>query len=701
MSGSDHGQRSLSRDPVWAFVLVPAAFGLVALLPFLSGGWLLSHDAYRMTVPTLVWQSRILKEGMWPFWALNAGFGLPWNLMAGSTPYYPIQVLWGLLVGWSIRQYLLFILLHIVLGGYLSARFARRSGLGAVPALFFALAFVGNGFVLAYFSNPCLFVPYFWWPLLALGLFDLHEEGRRWTVGVAKVSLALFFLKAGYPLFVLFVLIATFVSYGLLVRREGNWLQGPKWARLLLSAAIAFLLVLPDVATNLEALPISGRLHDDTFYEHGIFSNVSNPLQFATLLFPAYFHARDWQLGSLWLERSWWVGTLSVVMVLVGLRVRPARIGTHGGLALVALGFLLFSFGGHAFLRESMNWVVPGLSFFQHVSMARAVPMCLLCYLGAEGFQSLIDQDDSTKAANPFRRLAVTWTAYLLACTVAAFLFPVAAPQRFYEDSAEAWAFSALMNGFFLLVAFTAYALRGCVPRGGAPRWPVWILAVQFLIMGNAGYQFKWITGRQYPAEIASFLDSTFSGPFAVSRPKENVRHGSGASELQNFLYGGNDVLLEAYVSPQHRWLADIKKEPFFAEVSNVLVSCRRWKDPGAESSYVPDSGETGCPDVTFSIDYYFGNRIQISGKAAAPAVLVVHDFFDPNWRATLDGRAVPVRPVMKYFKGVQIPAGDWNVVLEFGYPYFPYLWAAPLVGLLALAVCLSYGGGQGGLRRA
>lgn len=58
--------------------------------------------------------------------------------------------------------------------------------------------------------------------------------------------------------------------------------------------------------------------------------------------------------------------------------------------------------------------------------------------------------------------------------------------------------------------------------------------------------------------------------------------------------------------------------------------------------------------------------RVVVDVTAPTAGVLVLHDIYYPGWRATLDGRAVPVLRADTLFRGVEIPLGKHRVVFEF-----------------------------------
>lgn len=72
--------------------------------------------------------------------------------------------------------------------------------------------------------------------------------------------------------------------------------------------------------------------------------------------------------------------------------------------------------------------------------------------------------------------------------------------------------------------------------------------------------------------------------------------------------------------------------------------------------------------------------------SADGPGLLVTRDSYTPSWRATLDGRPVPVVRVNGRHRGVAVPEGDHSVTLEYAPPNLRLGVLGTLLGLAASA---------------
>jgi hypothetical protein len=79
-----------------------------------------------------------------------------------------------------------------------------------------------------------------------------------------------------------------------------------------------------------------------------------------------------------------------------------------------------------------------------------------------------------------------------------------------------------------------------------------------------------------------------------------------------------------------------------------------------------PLKAETGAPAGIAKILRDEPERVEISTDSQSDAYLVLSDLYDPGWRATLDGKLVPIRHAQVAFRGVYVPRGEHVVVFHY-----------------------------------
>jgi len=82
--------------------------------------------------------------------------------------------------------------------------------------------------------------------------------------------------------------------------------------------------------------------------------------------------------------------------------------------------------------------------------------------------------------------------------------------------------------------------------------------------------------------------------------------------------------------------------------------------------------------------------QITVQVRTDGPVVVVIHESWSPDWRASLDGRTVADHPADLIFQGVLVPLGAHTLELRYepaGVTRGLALSGAGVAGLLALAI--------------
>jgi hypothetical protein len=119
--------------------------------------------------------------------------------------------------------------------------------------------------------------------------------------------------------------------------------------------------------------------------------------------------------------------------------------------------------------------------------------------------------------------------------------------------------------------------------------------------------------------------------------------------------------------------------DPVFDPQQTVLVS-----------ENLPAPAAVGGAGADAQITAYSPKRILIRTSTPVPGVLLLNDRYDPAWRVSVDGRTQPLLRCNFIMRGVQVPAGEHEVIFEFKPSIRPlYVSLAGLAGWLMLTVVL------------
>jgi uncharacterized membrane protein YfhO len=86
-------------------------------------------------------------------------------------------------------------------------------------------------------------------------------------------------------------------------------------------------------------------------------------------------------------------------------------------------------------------------------------------------------------------------------------------------------------------------------------------------------------------------------------------------------------------------------------------------------------------------IIHYEPKRINFKANATAPSMLLMTDKFDPEWKATVDGKEAKISRANYTMRGVFLPPGQHEVTMSFEPPV---KWLRVSLAGIALGILLS-----------
>ena len=85
----------------------------------------------------------------------------------------------------------------------------------------------------------------------------------------------------------------------------------------------------------------------------------------------------------------------------------------------------------------------------------------------------------------------------------------------------------------------------------------------------------------------------------------------------------------------------------------------------------------------------YTSHRVEMSTELSAPGFLVLSDTWYPGWQATVNGEAAVIYKANSVFRGVNVPSGSSQVVMEYrpSWGWTLKLWAVAWMGILVILI--------------
>lgn len=629
--------------------------------------------------PNALYIRQALAEyGQVPLWRSLILGGEPFAANPLSGLWYP--PFWLLVVLPLTPAFNLLFVLHMAWAGWGSYRLARSTGASPWGGLLAALVVMLAPKVVAHLAagHVGLYSAWAWLPWVFWAVRRLAERGRAGDVATAAVTAALMILadvRLGF--------------YGGLAA-AGYWVAGDKGSRRQgdrgikrwLPGLAAALLAAALIAVQFVPLAVvAGRMNRGglSLAESGIASLP--PRYLLGLLIADHGGFQEWMT---------YLGAVGLLLALIGL----ARWGTGerwlwGGLALAAA---VYSLGVHTPLYPLLYRLLPPLSWLRGPARAWFLVVLATAVLAAQGLTALEQRGMGRKT-----RLGA------LALAVAALTGGVAgAAMRLPVNVVVAAAVWPLAGALALLVGQPARSRRAAWVLRAAP---LLLALVDLGLVGSTLYRVRpaaevlakgataaqWLAAQERPFRVYSpsysipqhtgavYGIETVDGvdPFQLADYAAFMRQATGVDipgysvtippfpeveEGEDMLLAHRDVQpdLERLGLLNVRYLAaafpmeaeGLELVGVFGGVylyRNALAQPRAWVE-----------GQAAPVDLLL----WSPNRIEV--EAAGPGLLVLSEVYDPDWRATVDGRTAEIVRAGGILRGVQLDAGRHRVVLAY-----------------------------------
>ena len=678
----DHFPRFLSR---WApgardavrrngvAVAALIAFLLVYLAPFMLKGPALSkigNDFEILYANYATYSVDAARAGITPLWNPNEGAGYPFYNNPFTAFFYPGRILYFILAAaspvYSWYHHQLYMVAGIVL--FALGLYAWLRGRLIDPgAAILAAGVVAIGFRIAdiyRFPNAVHAAAWMPWILYAYDKWLDKRIGRGFVFGIfAMVCLG----TAGYPYYTVYAaaLIASYVAL-----RIG---EGVPWRRALTTIATmgipAAFIVLPYYRSMSKLLSQTVDRTGKSF-GYGTLHTWTWTDLLGSLVFPPSAMSEGWL----------YCGVLPILLVLVWTAVKKPS----GAVLLWVVGLTLlvqlFAAGTGSFAFPALWTYAPGVSslrIWPRMTVILLPPLALLIAVAYNGIVS---------ARVPDR--LIQHRVWRIALVIAALQIILLTSKTFsvyytlyFEPSMPPRGFvTATFVAAIFLTVWTFHRTKASL------LWAVLALLVTASDVGVYGRQIWRFEGEaKIPTEALS-LRKYYSQFFTVPRKASigmDIPYQPTYGLMNNWFYGRYAEFVKNYSAQPAfaEFMGSKGRKLFFAQTINTAPeNFNEWF--GDLIHFEASTASTATP-----VGQYDGNRLQLKYHTADVCYLIFTDNWDPDWRATLNGKPVPVEQAFGTFKAVHIPdAGDGVVVFEY-VPRSRSWWAALLGLILMIAV--------------
>jgi hypothetical protein len=674
------------------------------------------------------WVSSI-RHGVAPLWDPYTFAGHSFAGEMQTAAFYPLHLLLAL---FPLNQHHVFspYLYHVwwagdhLLGACLMFLLVREFGLSRFSAFVAGLCFPLGGFV-SRASWPHMLESGIWLPLIfffflrAIRVRSGEFRALLRYASLGGLALGLSILAGGFHIVIMQTLVV--LSAGVYYAVSGSRAESPRQRRMKAGTAVIVIAVVGCAAGAIQLFPSMeyshqairflgsfGPLPADQTIPYQYLNDALAPHGILQFLFPTAF---DGNVGNGEVINPY-LGVFPLLLAIIAIRrnwLHPwVRYLT--GLALAAV---VYSFGPFSWLHGVLYAIVPKLW------MAREAPRMLylvdfsVVVLAAFGLDTLLAGGREATWAGLNRTLL----AIVIAC--AAFLF---VPAVLGKPQISPWI------SFSIFLIFASYGLFHYILRGNSGRF-VRVLIVGLVLFDLSAFDWNARNLIQVRAQGADYLDRALSMESAVNflraRPgyfrveiqadsEPNIGDLFGASAIRGGgvtyptqyarILDNRDLLNVRYlIKPASA--ADprpIYQDAFWKVYENPSGSPRAW----LVHETMPDSGDRPLPAFDFyrtalvsapipetiaraanadretaGIAQYGANALTVKVHAETQGLLVLSETFDPGWRATVNGTGARIYRVDGDLRGIVVPEGNSEVVLE----YRPWsIYGGGLLSLLA-----------------
>lgn len=693
-----------------------------------------------------------LAAGELPGWVPYIFGGLPLAANPGST-FYPVRLLADLVfpITWILPFIFIVQFFLAGVGMYLLAReLGCRAWVAFVGGVAFELTGIVASSVWAGHDGRVIvatFTPLFFY-FLHRGIRTgriAHFVGAAATLGFSLLS---FQIQSNYYLLLAGAIWAVFSLIHLGVHRDRRAL-GSRVGLGLMAVAVGFVLAAVNYLPFLDYVPLSPRgAEGGRGYDYSVSWSMP-PAELVAIAVPEQAGILDnYQGENPFKLHSEYVGALVVCLLILGFGYsRSNRYWLFfAGLAVFAL---TIAFGGHTPLYRLYYAVLPGTNRFRAPSISFFIVAFSLVTMAALTLERLAAWRDE-KASRSTGSLG-SWLGGILAVTVVAAGMAVSSAGSEARDQAMVagfgrfalfmllicgslwlWSTARLKTAVvaILLAVITAadlwvidrnfFATVESPERMFGPddvvaflsrqpeRSRVWVLPVGNQYPGSGDYLMNFgidQAGGEHPNTLQRYNEFVGAGT-------ETYINWSNFGSSANFLNAANIRYVISMVQMQipnmvevHRGGALVYENtaalPRAYLVGNVvqaegqealsLIGSAQF-DPrttAVVTGPAPSGLQPGAVTGSATITEYSPDRVVISTTSDRPALLVLADNFYDGWKATVNEEPAEIFLTNHTFRGVQVGAGESEVVFEY---HNSDLWLGFYISLAGMILLAGYG---------
>jgi hypothetical protein len=685
---------------------------------------LLSEEAANQTYAWFQYWLATLRQGAYPLWDPFTFSGRPFAGEMQTGAFYPLYLLLALLPFnrhglFSPELYhVLYAVTHI-LGAFLMYLFVRELGVSSFGSLVSGICFSLGGFVARLGPWPHLLESSIWLPLILMfvvrGLATQHAKSAIKYSVFAGLVLAVSILAGGLHVAMMqslallsITLLHALVHPNKRARRRAILITATAGTFAFAGGAVQLFTSVEYSARAIRFIP-SGVVPAGARIPYASLSDSILPHSFIQFVFSAF----PASLG--FVEHiNPYLGVFPVCIAIIAIWRCWERYWVRYFTGFTIFAFL-YSLGSFSLLHGILYAIVPWLWLAREAGRFLYLAAFGLAVLAGFGIDTVLEAV-SDGSWVPLRKL--------IRYVVAACAVGLGYLAFIGKGDLSAW------TSYSVLVVLLSCWLLYCLVSGPQLRWakPLIVSIILFDLypfdwnMANVAQEDAKHTNKlQQLLEsrgLADFLRSRkgiFRVQFLIDRPPNigdtfgvQTTLGSGVTMLKDYANFRNHIDLlnvwysvrpasagepnAVYHDSQWKVYEEPRSFPRAWLVHHVIIEPDREKQlvalglPSIDPHHVAviaaplnESVEPAVPDLSEGVEIgeYHTNQITLRTKAMSRALLVLSELDYPGWKAKVNGVPTPILNVDYALRGIPLPAGDTEIVVQ----YVPatFVWGAAI----------------------
>lgn len=635
-------------------------------------------DFLTLFYPLLNFQSDCLQQGSWPLWNPFLNFGYPYVDHYVNSAMFPTHLIMGLTSGTTVESVQWEILTWIIIGGFGIYLCVLNFGLSKLTGILAASSFMACGQIMALPQWSTLVYNASCFPFLIYG----YHRAKNTCNQLSLVSIAFLALSilGGYMVstvlglyfFGCYVLLDALITHRLLFAVR----------YLAITVLAAVLLTLPKLVPlylGMSAGPRMGKGASlslgaplDTF-------NIISPYNFFSLLLPVKFYF------------SIFIGTVIILALIRAIITRSMKVTPILIITFLSAWLLLSSNSGHESLLRTGASYLPFMKLVRNDWLNWYYPSIFAILWAAPHIETYLSD-------HSFKNRLLTLLLFSGALSTVFFL---SYSTGLYRSAYVAHL--ALAAGWTMIICINKYQ-------------PIYLAAVIALITTEFIMVFTRTTIDVAPRMENGKVLYTVVDQGSVSRSlldDNKIHSGFGAVAVQDHL---RPVIDDAR---QHPYLTSgLDGDPGynlypgqygkFIDSMNLKRFSGWWYNSQERYDFIQLKNSPklaameGLPlflllseanlttTGSASFDAISCSSFDFTVSSPESSYFLLHQFYDSRWKATVDGKELPIQRANDYFMSVELNGGTHKIRYEFSDRYFNcgvIISSFTLCGLLTLSL--------------